>query len=205
MNNFLEINWEQERPDAIATDAFWSELKITQLLIDTPAIHNTLAEFRRIFTNGGAEFACFELPDDAVLHWFASRNRLEEMDFFRRILVTPVVRGSALQLKIPETITVDLELKTVFSFTLGGQIAAILRYGGAYTGGGSKSSDRELKNIGDGFCESLFDDRYSEILVQSSGEDWSPWFHEIGIWNSTWFGIDKRLRRFWLLAVTDTD
>jgi hypothetical protein len=50
----------------------------------------------------------------------------------------------------------------------------------------------------------MFDLRFGEVNRYTSPEMWIPWFYGIE-WDSSDVILDRRLRRLWLIAITDTD
>ncbi len=200
IQGFLEPLDDKEAPGAKAIAAFWRELEVSHVQLDHPAVGLLLMEL--IETHEKAAFACFELSDHPVLNWFGSRNRLDEFDFFRKVLVHPAISEVLPGLSIPKKIK-ELDVGWGTSFTLDGTLAQILVNGGsqyAFSG-----TDSEAKEIGLNFCDALFEGRYSENLVYDTFDKWTPWFSGNQNYDHTWFGIDKRMSRFWLLAITDDD
>jgi hypothetical protein len=88
------------------------------------------------------------------------------------------------------------------SFLLDGRIAQALYAGGAY--GQSELDARSAKQLATAFCEELFEQRYSEIVLFSNLSAWTPWFRGIA-WDWTAFLFDRRKRTFAILATTDSD
>lgn len=200
MQGFLEPDYDEETPTKKESAAYWRDLEVTHVPLDHPAIGLLLMEL--LETHAKVAFACFELPDHPVLHWYGSRNRLDELDFFRLLLPKQTIREVLPGLQIPDRIA-ELDVRWSSSFILDGTIAQVLVNGGAqevFAG-----SDTEAKEIAQNFCDALFEGRYSENLIYDTFDNWSPWFSDVETYDHTWFGVDKRLSRFWLLAITDDD
>jgi hypothetical protein len=53
-------------------------------------------------------------------------------------------------------------------------------------------------------CDAMFGLRYGEISMYESYESWTPWFRGIA-WDLTEVVFDRRSRRLWVFAITDTD
>lgn len=77
----LEPNWEQLRPSYADIQQMWSELQITQDPLSHRALAELLHHLRETHANGGAEFAQFKVSEHPTLHWFGSRNKLDESNF----------------------------------------------------------------------------------------------------------------------------
>jgi len=200
--DLLDPIWSQGKPTDSDVESMWRELKISREDFRPPAVDEVLHILRNTHTNGGAEFAQFQLSDHPTFQWFGSRNRLWEMQFFERFLSSESVVSSLPELQIDPATLSDPGFQWGNSLTLDGEIAWLLACGGAY--GRFSGTAREAKNLGARFCDALFDDRFFEIQVHSSHQPWSPWFHAIA-WDSTWLGLDKRLSKVWMLCATDTD
>jgi hypothetical protein len=200
--NLLEPIWSQEKPNDSQIEQMWNELEITPESFEHPALDHVLRHLRETHTNGGALFSLFRISDHSTFHWFGSRNRLSEMDFFRRFLTSSVVVSALPELQIDEQDFSEPCFQWGNSLTLDGEIAFLIASGGAY--GRFEGTSRDAKNLGVRFCDALFDDRFIEVQVHASHQPWSPWFHGIA-WDSTWLGLDKRFSKVWMLCTTDTD
>lgn len=197
----LEVNWNQT-PPVWTSDVLklWREIQITPVVFQSEAIHNYLQHLRT--THGGVVFAGFHLGQNLTLDWYASRNRLEEMEFFSSLLTHPVVKDHVPELRIGNPLRNEPQIHQISSLTLDGELAQTLVSGGAYEK--FMGSARLAKEIAGDFCESLFEGRYEEVLVYESPTPWSDWFRDIA-WDVTWFILDRRRRYLWLLCATDED
>ena len=199
----LTPNWEQEPPSAEEVEQMWRELQIQPIPFQHPALDQLLESLQATHINGGAEFAMFQVSEHPVLHWFVSRNRVDEITFFDQFLTVPAVIQALPSLDIKNPLASPLDLTGYTSaFTFDGELARTLVQGGAYER--FKGTAGEAKAIGVQFCDALFGDRYDEIQMYSCHDAWSDWFADVA-WDTTWFGIDKRNHYIWLLYVTDTD
>jgi hypothetical protein len=196
----LEPNWNQPGPTIEDVKRMWTEIKISNDPLNDAAIEMLLKELRLTHDNGGAEFARFAFDPHPVLHWFGSRNRLDEINFFRGFFAFPGVVETFAPL---QSGSISLKLGVGGNpFKLDGELAETLVYGGAYTRFSGNS--RQAKDLASRFCDAVFGDRFEEILLFSSHEAWSDWFYGIA-WDHTWIGFDKRECKVWILCVTDTD
>lgn len=159
-----------------------------------------LGELRARHDNGGAHIAAFDLGDDAGFEWFASRNRLDEvLDW---LVLHPVIVEALSEIAIPTIRQNTNGFKLYNPFLVDGLLASTLYYGGAYwaeTGNGQREKALALA-----VSEAMFGTRYGEIGSAVSYDAWTPWFKGIA-WDLTLAVFDRRQRRLWLLAVTDTD
>lgn len=198
----LEPDWEQQRPTPAEVQAMWPPLDLTSEPTPLPAVEEVLAAFRQSHVNGGALFARFTMNLHPVLHWFGSRNRLDEMGFFEQFLRSASVHAALPELQLRENLAAAPDFKWTSAFTLDGEIAQALWFGGPYNR--FSGTAREAKDLGARFCDALFGARFEEVLVYWSGRPWAPWFCGIA-WDQTWCIIDKRNLHVSLLCATDTD
>lgn len=199
---FLEPDWRQERPDTRDVHGALASLRFEPFPLESPPFQELLAALQTTHVNGGALFARFHLLADPVLHWFGSRNRLDEILFFERFLTSSALRAALPELQPGEVLTTDPAFEWGSAFTLDGELARRLSGGGAYER--FRGTAREAKAAAWRGCRDLLDERYDEVLVYRSLKPWSPWFQDVA-WDATWLGIDKRDLTVWLLCVTDTD
>ena len=198
----LEPNWEQIRPTFEDVKRMWAELEVSNDPINDPAIDELLKQLRSTHVNGGAEFGRFAVSPHSTLHWFASRNRLEDIDFFTQFIRHPtVVRTFAPVTGADSDVSLKLE-EGVYPFTLAGELAAVLVHGGAYHR--FSGTGREAMNVTSKFCDALFGERFTEVLLYKSYEPWTGWFYDVA-WDGSWVGFDRRESKIWLLCITDTD
>jgi hypothetical protein len=198
----LESVWNQKRPTSLEIKKMWEELQINFEPIKNQAIDKLLENLRKTHVNGGAEFVCFRLEENTTFHWFGSRNRLDEINFFDRFLNLPIVVESFSVIQFGKSKVSNTNFEWASSFTFDGELAQALVQGGAYHK--FDGSDYEAKQIGANFCESLFGHRFSDIQMYKTHESFTEWFHNIA-WDVTWLGFDKLEIKVWLLCVTDTD
>ncbi len=134
------------------------------------------------------------------------RAELGGIDFVPKFVCLPSVSKILAQSSLLNPVITDDMLVQASAFTLDGELAQLLRNGCAYPHDAFKGTDKDVKQLGADFCDELFDDRYSEIIVLRSYSAWDAWFIDDNeIWNRSWFGFDKRTFTFWILALTDTD
>lgn len=161
-------------------------------------------------TYAKAHLVGFELSQHPILDWYASRNKLggyqnDGMPFFEQLLSKKSIsqQMSAFGLQKNDSPKLDLELSS--GFLLDGQLTSALVIGGCgspYLNNGG--TEQEAKSMALEFCTAMFDYRYKEVDIFICRHDWSPWFYGI-VWDCSFFIIDRRYRRIWILCWTDTD
>jgi hypothetical protein len=200
--SWIDVNWKQERPSLKQIARLWDSVDITVLSETFPAVEEYLAELRRINTNGGAFIARFHINGNEDFDWFATRNRWDEMDFFRR-LMSHAAFANALPEVARNVDTAELaKFEWSSSLILDGELARTLVVGGAYEK--FEGTPREAKTLGERVADSLFGDRFNDVLVFQCWKPWSSWFCDVA-WDGTTVLIDKGLQIVTVLVSTDTD
>jgi hypothetical protein len=161
-----------------------------------------LAAMRESHNNGGAFLAEFDVGPDPVFDWYASRNRLWDERVLETLLAHPAIRTALGELSIPSNPQFESGFSMENQFAFDGTLASMLYHGGAYsrgTGDGRKEHALALE-----VCNAMFGLRFGEIICCSNGNAWSSWFHGVA-WDLTAVLFDRRMRKLWVLTVTDTD
>jgi hypothetical protein len=207
----LEPRWDQPKPTPAEVQDMCDEVSLTAVGNPTDAIEKVLGFLQKSHRDGGALFASLHVGKSDVFDWFASRNRLAEHSILATLLQRDEVQKELPDLLlskqqwggVSECSIVSTDGFTMESpFLLDGRIAQALYAGGAY--GQSELDARSAKQLAIAFCEELFEQRYSEIVVFSNLSAWTPWFRGIA-WDWTAFLFDRRKRTFAILAITDSD
>jgi hypothetical protein len=198
----LEPDWNQAKPNWDEAIEMCSRVQLTQVLPTNEPFKVFAESINNSHRNGGLQLAGFEVGFNIVFDWFASRNRLTEFDVLDRLLVRPTIREAIPDLAIPESFADGTGFALSTSFTLDGDFAHSLYHGGAYhkqTGDGRMEKELAVR-----VCDAMFGLRYGEVNRYTSSQMWTPWFRGIA-WDRSDVLFDRRLRRLWIVAMTDTD
>lgn len=196
------LDWQQERPSFEDSLRIWDSTVFrnkSENIECTPT--ELLNEIRKIYVNGDAKFACFDVAEDPRIDWFVSRNRLDEINFLDHLITSDALKGVVPELSPIQPLP-SIEWKWTTPYTLDGEFADMLKRGGAYHE--YEGSGQDAKQIGVKACEHLFGNRYDDLLLYSTHVRWSNWFYDVA-WDTTWVGVDKCARTAWIICVTDTD
>ncbi len=177
-------------------------LQLNPAALPSEPFHKLLIQLRARHERGGAYLAALDIAPDATFDWFASRNRLWESDILDTLLVHPTILAALPELKIPSAPQVHSGLAMQDPFLFDGHLANMLHNGGAYKN--PEGDGRRERLFALEVSDAMFGLRYSEINLCLSYDRWTPWFLGSG-WDFTAVIFDRRLRRLWILAVTDTD
>jgi hypothetical protein len=200
--SWLDVNWNQDRPGDAAAEWLWRAVDVKRMDEIPPAVQEYLQELRRVNVNGHALYARFHVEGNEDFNWFATRNRWDEIAFFARFFLHPVVASSLSTVTKGARFDQSVTFEWGSSLTLDGELARSLIIGGAYKK--FEGVPREAKALGMRVTDALFGDRYLDIETFRCWKAWSPWFHDVA-WDSTLVLIDRRLQTISVLVSTDTD
>jgi hypothetical protein len=191
-----------EQPMPLSTDLreLLLNVEVSQVNLEHAAIDEFLAACREIYQNGGAFFGCFTVTTNPTLDWLLSRNKVEIALDRAPLLQSDAVFNAFPELGKDPRVRAEPKWEGMSDLTFSGELAHSLRFGGAYR---SIPTSRAIM-LADNLRQCLFQDRYDDICVLRSFTPWNSWFWDIA-WDQTWFLLDKRMQRFYLLLLTDTD
>lgn len=204
MKSLHEIPKDKKRP------TLESEIRQTlhatsvqPLEIESPILQEFLARVRGNHLNGGAHLFCFAIGPNETYDFYEGRNGWSIDAHIDLLLEHPAILSNLGPIKAKSPIVSGLNDKPVrSSFELDSIFAQLLYDGGAYWK--PQGDGREAKEFAVRVCDEMFGLRYGEVSLDKTGVRWTPWFYDVA-WDLTIALFDKRLRRLWLFALTDTD
>jgi hypothetical protein len=202
--DLLKPDSRQLRPTPAEIKGMVKDIVVSPIVLPVKPFTEFLSRLREDRSEGGAYLVAFEIGPDSTFDWFASRNRLSEM--LNEFVTHRVIRESLPELQIPDSLPIPATCNSGFllfdQFLLQGTLASVLYNGGAYAGrrGDGRAEDQFALEV----CEAMFGPRYGEILCNPNYDRWAPWFWGVA-WDVTIVVFDRRTRRLWILAVTDSD
>ena len=204
----IPSKWEKGASKFIDFKLMWDSLTYREDLLHNENIILFKDEVKLVYANGGAAIHCFEMPQNDLFDYILSTPAYKEQLSLTILLASKPFRENAKEFDIKNDVKIfnnfinEPVFKWMSSFVLDGFLTELLVIGGAYKRFDRKAS--EAKNICINFCNSLFEDRYSDVQVYYSDDYWSKWFNGVA-WDSTFVIFDSKLKRVWILALTDTD
>lgn len=198
----LEPDWSQPKPSPDEARMTCQRIQLSPVKLPQQPFDAFLESLTASHRNGGVQVAAFHLGANRVFDWFASRNRLTEFGLLDALLAQPTIREAVPELRIPDPLKEAAGFNFSIPFTLDGNLANSLYRGGAYhrvNGDGAKE-----KELAGSVCDAMFGRRFGEVNRFTSHEPWTSWFGGIA-WDSSDIVFDRRLRRLWLIAITDSD
>ncbi len=202
MLNWIDANDEQKIPSFQEQESIWRAIEIVTVNASEVLDTRFIRSLRSCYDNGKVEFFQFDIVGNDHLAWYAARNRWMDIylfeKFFQLIPVLDQMKGVLDEVQIGK----DTEFKWGNSYAVDGELARLLKTGGAYREFGE--SGKMAKEIAQEFCKLLFDERYEEVQVYENHRAWSKWFFNVA-WDATFVWIDHRKQRLSILCATDTD
>jgi len=202
MSELLEPDWAQPRPTFIDVQDMCQRLQLEPITLPLEPFDKFLAALRTSHDNGGAHLVAFDVGPDLIFDWYASRNRLAEERLLDSLLNHSAIRQALADVLVPSSTKPESGLVLSEQFILDCKIAGILYDRGAY--GQARGDGRTEKAFAIELCDAMFGLRFGEVSCYMSYEAWTPWFKGIA-WDLTAIVFDRRMRKLWILAVTDTD
>lgn len=195
----LEPDFDQDEPSWFAVKRMWWSLSFEPLPVQDEGVENLIDAYRRVFVNGGALVGRFRISESRTFDYFASRGRLQSIDFFERFLSSNAVSTALPDLRLGDGSVDDPDFSRQRPLPFEASLATLL-FDGAYID--FDGSHADAKRLAEGFVDAAFGGRHDEIDVYQSSTHWSDWFELFGL---SWIVLDKRTRTVWLLCTTDTD
>ena len=196
----LEINWGQERPNQIQLVGLWTKMKFERLENWSESVDVLTEKIHETYVNGGIQLHRYQVSSNDYFNWFASRNRLDEVDFVKNVLTHNNLNDYREDLEIKNKPEIKIPKSWTDMYDLPGRLARILGQGGAY----KKINQKEAWKIATDFIESEFDNRFEEVLVFDFAIKNAAWFYDIA-WDYSTMLFDKRKYTVTIIDITDTD
>ncbi|MEL6541669.1 MAG: hypothetical protein AAFQ34_09715 [Pseudomonadota bacterium] len=194
-----QIDWDQERPTAEAVQEAWKNLSITPMAPTKPLtdIEEALSQTR---LNGWVICRQFELGESEVLHWFFTRNRLDEADFFSEFFNRNEVKAQVAKVGQVNDLLRAFEMRA--PFTALGTLTDEISSGGAYEE--YDGSVREVLALMSRFAGDALDEALSQTPAWTNWKAWAEGFCDVA-WDASFLFFHKEAARVTLVLMTDTD
>jgi hypothetical protein len=198
----LDPDWNQPRPSAAEVQLMCQRIKLAAVHLPEQPFARFVTIMREGHDHGGAYLAAFDVGPDPVFDWYASRNRLWDERVLETLLAHPAIRTSLSEVAIPSNPQFERGFNMEDQFAFAGTLASMLYHGGAYSRG--TGDGRQEHTLALEVCEAMFGLRFGEISCSFNNNAWTSWFHGVA-WDLTQVLFDRRMRKLWILTVTDTD
>jgi hypothetical protein len=196
----LEINWEQERPSQIQLVGLWMKTQFERVENWTSSADILTEKIGETHVNGGIQLHRYQVSSNDHFNWFASRNRLDEIDFVKNTLRHKSLSDYRKDLEIKSKPEIQITKSWTDMYDLPGRLARILGQGGAY----KKINQKEAWEVVTDFIKSEFDNRFEEVLLFDFAIKNAEWFYDIA-WDYSTMLFDKRNFTVTIIDITDTD
>ncbi|WP_179020054.1 hypothetical protein [Winogradskyella forsetii] len=197
----MKIDYNSEVPTDKEIIQMWNDIQITEINDWSKSMLELKSKFSETHCNGGIQLHKFQISDNSCLQWFASRNRLSEIYFIRRIFSRPELQNYRDDLKIKNDKPKCKESQWFSDiFDLTGIISRMLNQGGAYRNLNAKDAWESALN----FVNEQFGNRFDEINRYTYNLEGSEWFYDI-VWDYSTLLFDKRNNQIIIIDITDTD
>ena len=198
--NYNETDWDQEPPEDDEVAPAWKDVELSLVTPTSEALLSVEAALASTHVNGWVKVRQFELGYNAVLHWFLSRNRWDEVDLFRQLFSRSEVMSEFAELGAINKRVDQFEMRPAFGAL--GDLASNITQGGAYTR--YSGSDEEVFKLIADFQRDGVGAKTSETTAWCNWEAWADGFCGIA-WDGTMIFFAKPTDRITIVAFTDTD
>lgn len=159
---------------------------------------------QKYFVNIGARLFLIEPQEQEtfynVIHWLGY-ERYPTTSVLRRFLTyAPSVKE---ELKIDSNAAVfqAARFRNISGFTLDGELAEILFFGGAYN---QLDDPAAAKHLAKPFADRLLQERFPDFIVYTTSIALGYWYGDIGI-DYTFLIFDQIEKNYYVLAISDVD
>ena len=199
--NDLTINWKQERPNERQLSGLWSTIKVSQIENWTNSAKTLRENINETHSDGGILLHKYKIEPNLYFDWFATRNRLDEIEFLTNFFSHNELKSYRTDLKITDVKPQVINVKhSTDIYELSGELSRIMGLGGAY-----KSIDQKLAwKIATDFIKNEFENRFEEFNLYHFAIPTAQWFHDIA-WDYSTLLFDKRKYEVIIIDVTDSD
>lgn len=197
----LQIDWNQEKPEGSQLTELWKTIKFIPIETWTNATEVLKEKISESHSNGGIQLHKYKIIGNPHFDWFASRNRLDEINFIENVLQNKNLQNYRDNLKITKDKPVFKLIKySTDIYDLPGELARMLGYGGAY----HKVDPKTAWAVATEFVKEEFQYRFEEFNKFQIAIESANWFYDIA-WDYSAILFDKRNYELIFLDVTDED
>lgn len=186
---------------AEAREAPWADLRLSAARPTLPAAERFVASLRGLHANGGACFASFRFPGTVRFLTAVSRGELIASGFFDHLWQTDAVRRTLPEVAADPGFQCKLPFVRGNPFTLDGELATALFFGGAY--GDYKGTAADARAEAATPAAELLGSRFERSLVFTNHGPWCDYF--LGMVDWSWVVFDTDARLIHVLCATDWD
>ena len=144
---YLEIDWKGFPPTSEQVQSMWNSVHF-HVLENEMEQHSLIRAYREINSfEENVIFLQLKGPEDPIFSWYASRNRLPEINFFNRFLQSPAIASHTEDLTFDTSLQTEITFDLISGFCLGGSLAEDLFWGGTVNKyNGTAAKQRNLVN-----------------------------------------------------------
>ena len=176
----------------------WENLKIEKISNWTQNTNVLVDEINKLFSNGEIKINKYKIIGDSKFIYYL----VTDNSFIQNICKNKKILEDRNYLKLNgELPIINIINRWTDIYTLSGEIARILGYGGAYTNG---IEQNEAWKIATEFVENEFGNKFEEFDCYNIKIQNAKWFYDVA-WDYSFVIIDKRNYEIIFIDITDTD
>ncbi|MDR0433608.1 MAG: hypothetical protein LBH21_00925 [Gracilibacteraceae bacterium] len=197
-NNMRKFKFTGNIPSEEELDNLWENIKLEKSNAWTQAADTLKNEINKMYSNGGVKLSKYKITQENPLNYFIINDRR----FVENIYKNNAVLESRPYLGLnnePPVIKVIEYFTDIYS--LSGNLARILGYGGAYTKG---IEQRAAWKTAAEFVENEFEIRFEEFNYYIVEIENAKWFYDVA-WDYSFIIADTTKNEIVFIDITDTD
>ena len=180
----------------------WAEVIYSLEETNDDSITSVIEAINKTHANGGIICRCFR-PLNGAAHEQASGYGNYGISYcLKSFLENDSVQSFLPELNPPASLDPLPSFVTYGSYEFEGAIISLLLSGGAYMS--SKFTEPQARSLAQRFVDSILPDCRQFATVFRIDGAWTNWFCDVA-WDATFVVFNTKLKRWWLICITDTD
>jgi hypothetical protein len=197
-NNLKRFIIEERIPTKEELECLWKNLKLEKINNWTKSTHILMDKINHQYSNGGIKMNKYKIVENNPLNHYLMKDRNFVQNIYKKEFILNDRTYLELNGEIPR-----ITIKDYFTdiYTLAGDLARIIGYGGAYK---NEIEQKESWKIAAEFVEDEFENRFEEYCYYSILIENAKWFYDVA-WDYSFIIIDIKNNEIIFIDITDTD
>ena len=197
-NNLKKLVLKGDIPTENELNNLWENLKLEKINHWTEAAKILTDRINSLYSNGGIELNKYKITEENHFNYYLFKDK----HFVENIYKNKYILNDRAYLKLKNEYP-KINVKEHFTdiYTLSGDLARIIGYGGAYNHGAGQNISWEIATK---FVENEFGNRFEEFDCYRIEIENSEWFYDVA-WDYSIIIVDIKNNEIIFMDMTDTD
>jgi hypothetical protein len=198
LNSLKKFVIQNDIPTENELNILWENLKLKKINKRTKSAQILTDRIKSLYSNGGVELNKYKIVEKNHFNYYL----LKDKHFVENIYRNKYILNDRAYLNFKNELP-KINIKEHFTdiYTLSGNLARIIAYGGAYNNGIGQDISWEIAT---NFVKNEFGNRFEEFDCYYIEIENSEWFYNIA-WDYSIIIVDKRNTEIVFMDITDTD